>query len=89
MEGCEVPSNATYDATFLQYSTPPDEDYTWSRCETYQRRSVHGCGNDSFLTNQTVACQHWVYDNSVLESTIVSEVSKKYNREQDVSRPAR
>ena len=74
VEGCESPNNATYNAPFLPYSTPSDEDYTWSRCQMYQRSSAGGCGEEDFLTNQTVPCQHWVYDTSVMESTVVSQV---------------
>ncbi|KAF0313896.1 Organic cation transporter-like protein [Amphibalanus amphitrite] len=73
VEECEDPSNATYDAPFLRWSTPADADHTWSRCQRYRPTSVRGCTNTSFFTNQSESCSRWVYDKSVMESTVVSE----------------
>ncbi|XP_043238243.1 organic cation transporter protein-like [Amphibalanus amphitrite] len=73
VEECEDPSNATYDSPFLRWSTPADADHTWSRCQRYRPTSVGGCTNTSFFTNQTESCSRWVYDKSVMESTVVSE----------------
>ncbi|XP_043199199.1 organic cation transporter protein-like isoform X1 [Amphibalanus amphitrite] len=75
---CENATSATYNAWFLNFTTPRDADQTdpafpWSECQTFQSSVKGQCNASAFDEEKTEGCTQWVYDKSIMENTIVSE----------------
>ncbi|KAF0303185.1 Solute carrier family 22 member 3 [Amphibalanus amphitrite] len=75
---CENATSATYDAWFLNFTTPRDADpsdpaFPWSGCQTFQPMVQGQCNAGAFNETVTQECSQWVYDTSIMEYTIVSE----------------
>ncbi|XP_043207091.1 organic cation transporter-like protein [Amphibalanus amphitrite] len=75
---CENATSATYEAWFLNFTTPRDADpsdpaFPWSECQTFQPMVQGQCNAGAFNETVTQECSQWVYDTSIMEYTIVSE----------------
>ena len=79
VSACENATSTTYDAWFLNFTTPrdpdpSDPDFPWSECQTFKPVVNGECNASAFEAGATQECSQWVYDTSVMEYTIVSEV---------------
>lgn len=82
MPGCDDETNPEYDSHWVTGAVPGKFDsngnFNPEHCKMFESsydddEVVANCSSLSFLTNQTVTCDRWVYDKH--EKTIVEEVS--------------
>ena len=76
---CENSTSATYDAWFLNFTTPrdpdpSDPDFPWSQCQTFKPSVSGQCNASAFDETKTEYCAQWVYDKTIMENTVVSQV---------------
>ncbi|XP_037094065.1 organic cation transporter protein-like [Pollicipes pollicipes] len=86
VSGCEDATNATYNAPFLNFTTPrqsdpANADYPWSECNTFQHSPPGLCDASAFDSSHKTACSQYVYDKSVMHTSAVSEFSLTCGRE--------
>ncbi|CAL4133749.1 unnamed protein product, partial [Meganyctiphanes norvegica] len=72
---CDPDSDADYDAEYLNYTVPADDEYTWSQCEKFfvVEPENASCIPEDFDEDKTVKCHKWVYDTSLFQSSTVSD----------------
>ncbi|XP_037093856.1 organic cation transporter protein-like isoform X2 [Pollicipes pollicipes] len=86
VSGCENATSATYNAPFLNFTTPrqsdpANADYPWSECDTFQHSPPDLCEASAFDSSHQTTCSQYVYDKSVMHSTVVSEFQLSCGRD--------
>ena len=79
VNGCDNETDPIYDQLWLNMTIPFDDKGKLDRCHRYD---VNWTDVDQCLVGssvlQNVTCDQWVFDTSVFEDTVVTEVSKPF-----------
>ena len=76
VNGCDNETDPIYDQPWLNMTIPLDDKGKFDRCHRYD---VNWTDVDQCLVGssvlQNVTCDQWVFDTSIFEDTVVTEVS--------------